>query len=233
MSRKQDIGHAPPLVFSRASIDRRCKQIVLEGVAECALLIAYSSGNEAHYGIGNHGSRNLAAGEHIVANGDFTGDKVLAYAVIHTLIVPAKYHKVLFHRQLIGNGLCKLLSVWRGEDNLVVVALGFQCRNAAVHRLYLHHHSSLAAKGVIIDLAVLVERVVAQIVHHNIHQPLILGTLQDGATKRRLKHLGHHGDYVNSHFVVHRKTPSTKKLARGHSTLPAGQAAMLPLLDFI
>ena len=41
-------------------------------------------------------------------------------------------------------------------------------RYATVHRLYLHDHSRLAAKRIIVDTAMLVHRIIAQIMHDNL-----------------------------------------------------------------
>ena len=90
-------------------------------------------------------------------------------AVIHTLVMPAQNHDVLSQRQLIGYGLVEQFAVGRGENYLVIFTLALQLLHATEHRLDLHNHSCLSAKGVVVNLAVLVGGPVAQVVDVNFH----------------------------------------------------------------
>ena len=124
---------------------------------------------------------------------------MLAYSVVDTLIVPAKYYQILHQRHPVGHRLVEAFAVGRGEYHFVVVAFGFQRRDAAVDGLHLHHHPCLAAEWVIVDFAVLVGSVVAQVVDVEFHKTFFLSPLQYGAVERRIEHFGQYGKYVDTH----------------------------------
>ena len=76
------------------------------------------------------------------------------------------------------------------------------CRESAdtaVDGLTLHYHAGRTAKGVVIHPPPLVERVVSQVVDMNFHQPLLLGTAQDGLLHETLDERGQYRDDVYSH----------------------------------
>ena len=124
---------------------------------------------------------------------------MLPDAIVHTLVMPAQDYYILAQRQLVGNGLIKELAIGRGENHLVIVALAFELLYASVHWLDLHHHAGLSAKWVVIDLAMLAQRPVAQVVYVNIDKSFVLGALNDAAVQRRLQGFGHHSEYIYSH----------------------------------
>ena len=124
---------------------------------------------------------------------------MFADAIIHPLVVPAQDNQILRQRQGVRQGLREDFAVGRGKNHFIVVAFAFQLLNAAVHRFDLHHHPSLTAKGIVVHLAMLAQRPVAQIVHMDFHESFVLCTLQNGAMERRLQHFGQHGEYVDSH----------------------------------
>ena len=104
---------------------------------------------------------------------------MLAYAVVNAFVMSAQYYDVLEHGHFVGHFLVELLAVGRGEDNLVVFALAFQCGYAAVYGLALHYHAGEPAEGVVVHAAVLVGGVVAQVVHVYFNQSFLLGARQD------------------------------------------------------
>ena len=202
MAAEQDFGDVPAVEHLGAGIDGCLDKPILEGVAQGALLVSDGSRQQTHHGIGDDRGRQFAAREHIVTNGDFLGNQVLANAVVHTLVVATQDHDVLLERQGIGHGLVELLTVGRGKDDFIILALAFQLLHATPHGLNLHHHARLATKGVIIHLAVLAQAPVAQVVHVNLHQALVLGPLQDGGVQRRLECVGHYCQYIDSHLAI-------------------------------
>ena len=126
---------------------------------------------------------------------------MLAHTEVHPLVVPTEDDDVLAQRQTVGHGLVQYVAVGRGEDDLVVVTLAFELLDASVDGLDLHDHSRLSAEGVVIDLAVLAQRPVAQVVYVELDQALVLRSLQDGAVQRRVECLGHDGEDVYSHEI--------------------------------
>lgn len=200
MAREEYVGHAPAVVVGRTGVDRGSKQIVLKRVAERALFVAYGARYEAHDGVGDDDGGKLATRQHVVADRNLAGDEMFAYAVVNALVVAAKYDDILEHGHRVGHRLVEKLAVGRSENHLVVVAFGLKSCDAAVNRLDLHHHARLAAERIVVDLAVLVGGIVAQIVDTEFHKPFLLGTFQYRATKRRLKHLGKYSKYIDTHI---------------------------------
>ena len=126
---------------------------------------------------------------------------MVAHALVHALVVTAEDDQIAHHRQVVGHALRQLLTVGRGEDHFVVVALRLQRGYAAVDRLYLHHHTSLTSKGIVIDTAPLVERIVTKIVQMDFRQTLLGGPGKDGFVDEAFQHFGKDADNVYSHKV--------------------------------
>ena len=106
---------------------------------------------------------------------------MLAYTVVDAFVVAAEYDDIVEQRQRVGHGLAEDFAVGGGEYHLVVVALGLEGADATVYRLNLYHHARVAAEGVVVDLAVAVGGIVAQVMHRNGTQAFILSSLEYGA----------------------------------------------------
>ena len=119
--------------------------------------------------------------------------------MVNTLVMSAENDDVLLQRQVVGNMLVELFAVGRREYHLVVVALRFQCRDAAVDRLYLHHHSREAPVRVVIHASPFVKCIVSEVVQMNLCQPLLLSPGKNRLVNESLYHLGQYGNNVYSH----------------------------------
>ncbi len=206
MPREEHVGHTPAFVFRRAGVNGCGKEVVLEGVRKGALLVANNARDEAHDAVRHHRRRQFATRQDIVADGHFLRYQVLTNAVIHTLVVATKDDDVLLHRECVGHGLVELLTVGRGEDYLIVLTLRLERRNAIVDGLALHHHARKAAKRIVVHTAVLVLRVIAEVVNVNLHKSLLLGATKDGEVHKVVQHLGHNGDDIDTHsYSINRK----------------------------
>ena len=106
---------------------------------------------------------------------------------------------VLCQRQAIRLSLRETLPIGRGEDNLIVMPLGGQFGDDTVDRLYLQHHPRAKTKRVIIHLAMFIQGVVAQVVHINLSQTLVLRPLHDRVVQRRFQQLRTSRNNINSH----------------------------------
>ena len=202
MSRQEYVRYGPPVVDSRACIVGRCKQTVLKRVGQGALLVADRARNQSHHSVGYDSCRKFSAGEHIVADRDFAGDQMLANAVVYAFVMSAEYYDIFEKRETVGERLGEHFTVRRSENHLVIVALGFESRDRTVDRLDLHDHAGCAAERVVVDFAVAVGSVVAQVVYGDSDESLLLGAFQNGAVEGRLKHLGQYGKYVYSHYCL-------------------------------
>ena len=199
MSGEEDFRDTPALVFGRTSINGSRQKVVLKGIGEGALFVADDAWNNTHDSVGHHGCCQFAACQHIITDADFLGDQVLADAVVDTFIMSSKDDDVLAERQLVGHGLVKLLAIRRGEDNLVVVALGREGADTAVDRLTLHDHPGKTAKGIVIDATVLADSIVAQVMQMDFYESFLLGASQNTLLKKTLDQLRDDGDDINTH----------------------------------
>lgn len=68
VAREEDFGYAPAVVVSGTGVDGWCEEVVLEGVAQGALFVAYGAGYEAYDGVGYDDGREFTAGEYVVAD---------------------------------------------------------------------------------------------------------------------------------------------------------------------
>ena len=110
--------------------------------------------------------------------------------MVISFVVSAKDDDVFFERQGVGDFLVELLSIRGHEDDFVVVALGFERGDAAVNRFDFHDHTRLSAEGIVVDPAMLVERIVAEVVDGDFRQTFLLGSFENRAIERRFQHFG-------------------------------------------
>lgn len=199
VAREEHVGHFPTFVVGRTGVDGSCQQVVLEGIAECALFVADGTGNDAHDGIGHAGSGQFATGEHEIADRNLLCDEVLANAVVNALVVSAENNEVALHREAVGHGLVELFTIGRGENHFVIVAFGLERCDAVVDGLTLHYHSCKAAVGIVVDAAMFVSSIVTQVVHMNFDQSFFLRSCQDGGVEEAVEHFGNYGDDVDAH----------------------------------
>ena len=199
MAREEYVGHFPALVVGRAGIDRRRQQVVLKRVVEGALLVTQHARHQAYDSVGHSSCGELSASQDEVAETHFLGDEMFANAVVDTLVVPAQNDEVLRQRKAVGHGLVEAFAVGCGKDDLVVVPFRFQCRYTRVDRLAGHDHSGKASEGIVVDAAVTVGGVIAQVVHVDFSKSLFLGTAQDGSIYEAVEHLGQYGNDVYAH----------------------------------
>ena len=177
--------------------------MVLERVREGALLVADRARNQAHQRVGDNDRRKLTPRQHIIPDRYFLGNQMFPYPVVDPLVVAAEDYDIVQQRHAVGHRLVEPLPVGRRENHLVVIPLGLQSADAAVNRLYLHHHSRLTPERVVVDLAVLVGRIVAEVMDMELHQPLRLRPFQNRAVERRVKHLRQNRQYINSHLYLY------------------------------
>ena len=124
---------------------------------------------------------------------------MFANAVVHALVVAAEDHQVFLAGKLVGHLLGERFPVRGREDDLIVGALGLEPLHEPVDRLDHHHHSGIAAEAVVVDLAPAPEATFPDVVYMDFHEPLVLGTFDDGVAQRALQQFGDYSQDVDSH----------------------------------
>jgi hypothetical protein len=113
----------------------------------------------------------------------------------------AEDNDVLQQRQAVGQSLIELGSIRGHVQDSLILPLSLQFSNAGGNRLDHHHHSGSSAKGVVVNLAVLVDGVIAELVQVNGGNAFLLGPLQDGMAERTFQQLGLAGQNINAHLM--------------------------------
>ena len=124
-------------------------------LADVALLVRQHAGDEAAHGVRHRHGRDLAAGEHEVAEADFLVHAFLNKALIHALVVAADQHQMVIipaqaPGRLLGVGL-----PLRGEVNHAaarVLCMPRHIFEAGLERLCHHHAAEAAAVGIVVHL---------------------------------------------------------------------------------
>ena len=196
---KEDVGDTPAVELGGAGVDGRCQEIVLEGVGEGGSFVGHGAGKETDDGVGHDAGGEFAAGEDVVANGEFAGDEVVAYALIDALVVTAEEDDVGGEGQFVGHVLGETWGVGSRVDDVIVLALGGELADAVENGLYHEDETGVAAEGIVVDFAVLVEGPVPDVVHMYFNEAALAGTFDDGVVEGTLEEFGDNAEYVDTH----------------------------------
>ena len=118
---KQDIGHAHAaeisgtrvlLVLEEASAGGRGEALV-----HVAHVVAERTGNQAHHGVRHDERRELAAGEHVVADAEALVRELVG-PLVHTLVATADHEDALATGEALGHVLIEDIAAGREEDHM-------------------------------------------------------------------------------------------------------------------
>src|SRR5206468_12974273 len=100
-----------------------------------------------------------------------------------------------------GGGLIEAPAARGEEDDRAAVVPAFRPDRfeSAEDRLRLHDHARAAPEGSVVHRAMLVVRVLAQIVNPDLHDPRLAGPLNDPVREGSLHHAGEDGEHVEPH----------------------------------
>ncbi len=172
---------------------RRVEQAVDEAVLDRRGIVAQHAGDEPHHRIHQGHRRQLAAGQHEVAEGDFLVDAAVQQALVHRLVAAAQDDEtglvLQCHHAFVG----QRLALRRHEDHTgrrqAHVDLPLLGRiDRGFERLRQHHHAGSAAIGAVIHGAVTVLGEIARI--PDLQGPALL--LEGAAGDSRLRQCGEH-----------------------------------------
>src|ERR1700682_554864 len=125
------------------------------------LLRTQDSGDEPTHRVDQHHGRELAAGEHVITDRDLAVDQVGAHALVDALVAATDQVEVGAARQLAYQSLGKPLTLWAQQDHRACAGArpdGFE------DGLWLEHHPRATPVGNVVDLAVPVVGVIAEVV---------------------------------------------------------------------
>ena len=142
----------------------------------------------------------LAAGEDVVADGDLAVDAVLDEALVDPFVAAGHEDEARMGGELAHEGVVETLALGRKVDD-VAGGIGLRLRGleGGIQHVDLHHHAVPAAEGLVVDGAVAVGGVLADIVEVEVEEAGIAGALDDGDVERPGKRLGEEGEDVDPH----------------------------------
>ena len=185
--------------------------------------VAHESGQQAYDGLDDRERGDLAAVEHVVADGDLAHlqprGSVVHHPLVDALVATAREDQVLPGGQVGGDRLGERRAGRCGYDEDAPV------RRDAVQRLApglgLHHHAGTPAVGGVVDRAVAVVGPRAQVVDVHVEQAALLRLAGQGQPER-CEVVGKDRDDVDAH---HRGRPGS----RGWSSMTIRRAGEVDL----
>ena len=195
---EEDTGDFPALVVGGAGVVGMVEEAVSEGILLRGVAVAQDAGDQAHDSIGEDERRQHAAGEDIVANGNFVIDEVVGDALVDAFVVAAKEDEIFFESEFTGDGIGKFAALGREENGM-----GFWRADVCegeVDRFDFHHHAGSAAVGSIIHRAVPVARPIAEVHRFEAGEVFFDGAFEDALGKNAAADFGE--DRENLNFQV-------------------------------
>ncbi len=192
---QQDLGYLPAAEVWRARVVWILQQARRVRLL-CGGVWRQHARHEAAHGIHHHHRRQLAARQHIVADGELVGRQMRAHPLVNAFIVAAEQRDARLRRQLARDGLRENAPGRVEQDDRAALVDGF---DGGEERLRLHHHAGAAAIGIVVHDMVAIGGGVARVVQRDLEQPLGLRPRQDAFAEWAAKHLGQQGEDVESH----------------------------------
>ena len=123
-------------------------------------MIAHRAGQQPHRRVDDRERRRLAAAQHEVAERDLLGREMVGDALVDVLVVAAEQRELSASPRIAPRRPAR--SVARGVSS-TIGPVGAERFDRLEERLGLHHHPGAAAVRIVVDRAMAVVRVVAQV----------------------------------------------------------------------
>ena len=173
-------------------------------LAGIALLVRQYAGDEAAHGVGHGHGRDLAAGEHEVAERDFLIHAGFDKALVHALIMAADQHQMIV---IPVEALCRLLSVGLSLGGHVNHAGAQAFRplhhmiEAGLERLSHHHAAEAPAVGIVVHLLLPVLSKVPDLHAVDLHDAFGGGAADDALMQHGMYGIREEGQNVYFHLT--------------------------------
>src|SRR4029077_13393125 len=148
--------------------------------------------------IDQHHGRDLAAAENIVADRNLAAGQRSADPIIDALVAAANDDDSRLGRKLFGHTLVERLTPRLHQDHPAWV-LWPDRLHGLEHRLRLDHHARAATERHVVDLAVAIVSMVAQVMRVEFDQTALDGTPDHALVENRREHAREDGDDVKAH----------------------------------
>lgn len=162
---KQDLRHRFALEHPRPGVLPVFEQAAAEGIAGRRILAAEHARQQPRDRIQNHQGGQFAAGQDVVANGQFFVHVMAAKALVHPFVAAANEGQPLLPGQSGSRGLIQPVAPGRKENHPGPRPVAARRLEAGRQGFGFHHHAFAAAEGAIVGHAVPVVGMVADVVH--------------------------------------------------------------------
>jgi len=170
---------------------------VTERILLVGLPPADDSGHQTRRRLEHHQRRDLPARDDVVADRNLLGRQALGDALVNALVPPADQHQPGFGGELADEVLVQPPPGRREQESAAIPRAERLDRRE--HRLGLEDHPRPAAVGLVVHLAVLVDRVVTQVVHAHVQQTGLDRPPEQALAKWALEDPGEDRDDVDPH----------------------------------
>ena len=212
VAREQHLRHSQAVPFLRPRILRVFEQSVPVALVREADLITEHARHEARHRVHDAHRRQLAAGQHEVANRNFLIHALVEEPLVDALIVPADQNqRIIVPPELLRLLLLKHRAARREIDRVRGCAqLITDRRPAAVERVALHHRAAPAAIGIVVHLILFVRGIVPDLMRVDLNESFFLRAAQNTGLHHRV-----HGLRKERHDVKPHRSASPPAAARG------------------
>src|SRR5581483_8912462 len=194
MAGYEDVGDAHSAIFEGAGVMRVFEQTRCMGILMGRAGVADDAGDETGDGIYEDHRGNFAAGEDVIANGDFVGDES-AYAFINAFVMSAEDGEVGMLRVCAGEVAIEYATLRRGQDE------GRTLRGVGSENGFdgfkdgfrFHYHAATSAVRVIVGDVMFVVGIVADVVEVKLDESSVAGALEDAVVEYASEHAGEEG----------------------------------------
>lgn len=169
-----------------------------EGILRGGVLVSQRSRQQTDDRVRQNHCRKFATAEHVVAHAELKWRQLVDGPFIDAFIMPRDQEQSRVCGEFLDAFLFKAFTLRRQQDpGRLAFIQRFRRDNRVVQRLAHQDHSRPAAEGSIIDLAVTVVGVLADVVEGELHHAALLGSTEDARTQDRRKHLRKQGEDVD------------------------------------
>src|ERR1700694_1434426 len=196
VTRAKHLGDGMPLELRGPGVVRVFEEMLVEGFVFGRFFGPEYPGDQPADGIDDHHRGELAAGEHVVPNRDLLVDQVRGDPLIDALVPSADQIEVFVAGQLADQPLVEQFTLWRQQDHR---PFAHSRAHRFEDRLRLQHHPRAAAIRHVVDLAVAVVRVIAQVMEAPRDEPVGEPSSGDSGAEGAWEHLGEEGQDLDDH----------------------------------
>ena len=200
MPGQEHVGHSHPAKLGRPRVLRKVQQASRERVARDRLVVADDAGHQTRDRVDDDQRGQLAPRHHVVAYRQRLGRQRQANALVDPFVPAAQDRDVPERAQALGVAMRETAPVGgRQHDRVRLAAPRANLVHRAKQRLRLEYHPRPAAERHVIDHPVPVRRVVAQVVHLQVHETAADRPPHDAFRERRADHPRKDRDDVDFH----------------------------------